>query len=129
VAQKLAATDPDRAARLLSEAIRAAHSIAGASFRAETLALVAQAVAITDPDRADRLLQDVERIAALVPNHQKVPVLVGMVQAVTATDPNRGAELLVEAVRALPAVTHKNAEADARTRVDIAKAFLKLQSS
>jgi hypothetical protein len=51
----LAASDPDRAARLTTEAEGAAQSINDESFRAAALASVVGAMAATDPDRAERI--------------------------------------------------------------------------
>ena len=67
IADAMAATDPDRAARLTVDAERIARSIPEADFRASALADIAKAVAGPDPDRAAGLAADAERIARSIP--------------------------------------------------------------
>ena len=59
IAGAVAATDPDRAARLIADAERFAQSITGKTAKASALASVAEAVAATDPDRAERIAQSI----------------------------------------------------------------------
>jgi hypothetical protein len=67
IAEAMAATDPDRAARLTVDAERIARSIPEEDSRASALADIAKAVAGTDPDRAARLAADAERVARSIP--------------------------------------------------------------
>lgn len=53
IAGALAATDPDRAARLITDAERTAQSITSDSSKDSALADIAGALAETDPDRVN----------------------------------------------------------------------------
>ena len=55
-------------AGVVTNALRAAHSITDNSAKAPALAAVAGAVALTDPDRARLLIADAQRIAESIPN-------------------------------------------------------------
>ncbi len=59
IAQALAATDPDRAVRLLTEAARMASSITDPDSKPWALRSIAQALATTDPDRAERIASSI----------------------------------------------------------------------
>jgi glycogen debranching enzyme len=59
IAAALAPTDPDRAARLFTDAERIANSITDAFWKAGALIDVAKAVAPTDPDRAERIANSI----------------------------------------------------------------------
>ena len=90
IAKALAATDPDRAARLLADAERIANSITDESSKASALSGIAEALAATDPDRAARLLADAERIAnSITDEYSKASALSDIAQALAATDPDR----------------------------------------
>ena len=55
----MAKCDPDRAARLLTDAERIADSITGKPAKASALGGIAQAVAATDPGRAERIANSI----------------------------------------------------------------------
>lgn len=55
-------------AGVVTDALRAAHSITDDSAKAPALAAVAGAVAVTDPGRAQRLIADAQRIAESIPD-------------------------------------------------------------
>lgn len=57
IARALAATDPDRAARLIADAERLAQSITSKAEKDDVFASLANAVAATDPDRAQRFVK------------------------------------------------------------------------
>ena len=63
IMRALTATDPDRAARLLTEAEHVAHSITDEPAKASALSAVAKALAATDPDRAALLFTEAEHVA------------------------------------------------------------------
>ncbi len=85
-----ARNDLDRAARLLADAERVAHSTWGKSSKVLALSKVAKALAATDPDRAARLLADAERVARSIRGKfPKAWALSGVAQALAATDPDR----------------------------------------
>ena len=60
IAVALAATNPDRVARLIADGERAAESITNRSGKASVLANIAVALAATNPDQAARLITDAE---------------------------------------------------------------------
>ncbi len=89
-AKALAATGPDRAARLLADAERTAQSVTDDYWKAIALASIAEALAATDPDRAARLLADAERTAqSLTDDSSKASALASIAEAQAATDPDR----------------------------------------
>ena len=61
VAMAMAATDPDRAAWLLGDAERIAHSITDEPRKAAAMSGIAEVMAATDPDRAERIAQSHHR--------------------------------------------------------------------
>ena len=79
----LAATDPDRAARLIADAERAAQSITDETWKARALASIAGALAATDPDRAERVAQ------SITGDYSKASALASIAGALAATDPDR----------------------------------------
>ena len=83
VAKALAATDPDRAARLMADADASARSITSESSKATALAEIARALAATDPDRAERIAQ------SITSEYLKASVLAEVATALAATDPDR----------------------------------------
>jgi hypothetical protein len=58
IAQALAATKPDHAARVFADAERVAQSVDG-QWKELAIASIAEALAATDPDRAVRVAQSV----------------------------------------------------------------------
>jgi hypothetical protein len=80
IAQALAATDPDHAAQLFTDAERIGQSITDVE-KAGALTEVAQALAAIDPDRAERLAHSITHEPA------KVSALCGIAKALTATSP------------------------------------------
>jgi hypothetical protein len=114
VARVLAATDPDRAARLIADAERLALAIAPTVLPGfqlvDPLHDVPEVLAATDPDRAERLAQSVGNEAV------RARVFVTVAAVVAATDPSRAERIarsitgedrelyaLTEAARALAA--------------------------
>ena len=83
VAAALAATDPDRAARLMADADHIARSITDKSEKATALAEVATALAATDPDRAERIAR------SITSESLKAKVLAEVAATLAATDPDR----------------------------------------
>ncbi len=79
----LAATDPDRAARLIADAERATQSITDETLKAKALASIAGALSATDPDRAERVAQ------SITGDYSKARALVSIAGALAATDPDR----------------------------------------
>jgi hypothetical protein len=59
ITKALAATDPDRAARLITDAERAAQSITNEQAKASAQAAVAEVMAATDHDRAERIARSI----------------------------------------------------------------------
>ena len=59
IASALAASDPDRAARLFDDAERIAQSITDERSKSETLTNIVEDLAATDPDRAERIAQSI----------------------------------------------------------------------
>ena len=98
VAQRLAATDPDRAERL-------AQAIPSPSLRAPALAAIADAVAAADPDRNARITADAERLAQAIPGASlRAPALAAIAKAMAATNQRRAARLIVDAERLAQAI-------------------------
>jgi TIR domain len=110
-----ARNDPDRAARLLTDAERIANAITDERWKASALSGIAAALAATDPDRAARLLTDAERIAnAITDESSQAQALSSIAAALAATDPDR-------AERIANAITDENPKAWALN--DIARAL------
>jgi hypothetical protein len=85
-------------ASVVTDALRAAHSITDDSAKAPALAAVAGAVALTDPGRAKRLITDAQRIAESIPNPAaRAPVLATVVDGLAAIDA-AGAVRLAQAI-------------------------------
>ena len=102
ISEAVAATDPDRAARLLADAERIARTIPDKYPKAEVLSRISEAVAATDPDRAARLLADAERIArTMTSGHWKAMTLRDIVKALAPADPDR-AEAIADAITIEP---------------------------
>ena len=80
-----AATDPGRAARLLTDAERLANSLTGDNEKAPALSSVAEALAAIDPDRAERIANSLTRKYKDV----KASALSRVAKALVATDPGR----------------------------------------
>ena len=91
VAAAVAAADPDRAARLLTDAENIAQSITDPHKKALRLGDVAVTVAATDPDRAERIAQSITDL------DEKVLTLHVVAAEMAATDPDRAARLLADA--------------------------------
>ena len=90
VAEALAATDPDRAARLFAAAESIANSITNKYDKVAALSSVAKAVAATDPDCAARLFAAAESIAnSITSKYDKARELGRVAEALAATDPDR----------------------------------------
>jgi hypothetical protein len=106
VAKALAATDPDRAAQLLTDAQRSARSITDKAHKASALSRIARALAVTDPDRAAQLLTNAERIArSITYEPSKASTLSRIAEALAVTDPDRAAQLFSNAQRIAYSVT------------------------
>jgi len=86
-----AATDPDRAARLIADAERAAQSITDEGLKVMALASIAGALAATDPDRAERAAQ------SITDEGSKVMALASIAGALAAIDPDR-AERIAQSI-------------------------------
>ncbi len=117
ITRKLAATDPGRAARLITEAERTAKSksIFHSPSKASALAQVARALAATNPRRAARLITNAERIAQPLPSDfLKDSALADIARALAVTDPGR-AERTVQSIA--------DNSSKARVLVDIARAL------
>jgi len=83
---------------VVTDALRAAHSITDDSAKAPALAAVAGAVATTDPGRARRLIADAQRIAESVPDPAaRAAALVAVVDNLAAIDAS-GAVRLAQAI-------------------------------
>jgi hypothetical protein len=86
------AAEPDqsRHAGIVSDALRAAHSITSESAQARALAAVGEALAPTDPDRASRLVIDADRVAWSTPGENPRAAAVAVVAGpLAAADPDR----------------------------------------
>jgi hypothetical protein len=59
IAEAVAATDPDRAARLTADAERIAQSMTKESSKALALVRITESVAATDPDRAEDIARSI----------------------------------------------------------------------
>src|SRR6266480_1724322 len=76
-----------RHAGIVTDALRAAHSITSEGAQARALAAVAEALAATDPDRAARLAIDAERLAESIPEpNAKASALAAVAGGLTPTD-------------------------------------------
>ena len=74
-------------AGVVTDALRAAHSITDDSAKAPALAAVAGAIALTDPGRARRLIDDAQRIAeSILDPSVQAPALVTVVDGLAAID-------------------------------------------
>jgi hypothetical protein len=91
VAQALALADPDRAARLLRDAERAARSIRDENDRTHPLMEIAKALAPTNPDRAERIAQSITQ------EFYVAYALADVAEALAPTDPER-AELIARSI-------------------------------
>jgi Caspase domain len=79
-----------RHASIVTDALRAAHSITSEGAQARALAAVAEALAATDPDRAARLLIDADRVAQSTPGENPRAAAVAVVAGpLAAVDPDR----------------------------------------
>jgi Caspase domain len=79
-----------RHADIVTDALRAAHSITGEGAQARALAAVAEALAPTDPDRAARLVIDADRVARSTPGENPRAAAVAVVAGpLAAVDPDR----------------------------------------
>ena len=88
IAGALAATDPDRAARLIDDAERAAQSFTHGYSKASALVSIAGVLAASDPDRAARLIDDAERAAqSITDSSTRATVLVSIAGALAAIRP------------------------------------------
>ena len=110
IAEALAATDPDRAARLLADAERIANSITDECSKASALSGVAEALAATDPDRAERIAN------SITDEYWKASALSDVAEALAATDPDRAARLLADAERIANSITDESSKASALSR-------------
>jgi Caspase domain len=90
-----------RHASIVTDALRAAHSITGEGAQARALAAVAEALAPTDPDRAARLVIDADRVAQATagenPRAAAVAVVAGPLSAVDPDRAERAAESITGA--------------------------------
>ena len=102
--------DPGHAARLFSDAERAAQSITDEESKASALIYVAEAASATDPGRAAWLFSDAERAARSVTGISRGSALAGVAVALAATDPD-GAEHVAQSI------TDEESKASALTRV------------
>jgi Caspase domain len=79
---------------LVTDALRAVHSVNSGGAKAQGLVMIADAVAGTDPARAARLTDDAERLAQAVPDPaEKAAALAAVVQRLAATDADRAESL------------------------------------
>ena len=107
---------PDRAARLLADAERAARSVTDEVHKAAALREVAKAVAATNPDHAARVFADAERAAQSVADEiQKAAALRKVAEAVAAIKPDH-------AERIARSITSESYRADALREVATAMA-------
>jgi len=94
---------PDQAGRsrhasIVTDALRAAHSITGEGAQARALAAVAEALAPVDSDRAARLVIDADRVAQSTPGENPRAAAVAVVTGpLAAVDPDR-AERAAESI-------------------------------
>jgi hypothetical protein len=128
-----AATNPEHAARLLTDVESIARSITDKSQKAWALSRVAEALAITNPEHAAQLLTDVESIVrSITDKSRKARALSRVVEALAATDPDRAEDIarsitdepngvwapLREVAKALAATDPDRAEDIARSITD-----------
>ena len=99
IAGMLAATDPERAARLRDDAERVARSVTGEIDKGSAILGLAVRLAGTDPDRALRLARSIDRVGF------RVQALAEIAGALAATDPERAARLREYAERLVRSVT------------------------
>ncbi len=79
-----------RHASIVTDVLRAAHSITSEGAKARALAAVAEALAATDPDRAARLVIDADRVAQSTPGENPRAAAVAVVAGpLAAADPDR----------------------------------------
>jgi hypothetical protein len=107
VARALAATDPDRAARLLDDAERLTRPDHSPTILLSDRAVLAQ----TDPDRAERIAR------STAGKLSKARALAAVAKALAATDPNRARRLLDDAARLARIVTDQSEKAYALTEI------------
>jgi Caspase domain len=87
-----------RHASIVTDALRAAHSITGEGAKARALAAVAEALAPIDPGRAARLVIDADRVAQAAPGENPRAAAVAVVAGpLSAVDPDR-AERAAESI-------------------------------
>jgi hypothetical protein len=110
-------------AGVVTDALRAAHSVTDDSAKAPALAAVAGAVALTDPGRAQRLIADAQRIAESIPDPSlRARALATVVDGLAAIDapgavrlaqsipdPSSRAPALAAAAAALAAISRRRA--------------------
>ena len=99
VAKVMAATDPDQAAQLMTDAERIARSITK-NPQDSPLADVAMAAAATDPDRAERIVH------SITDNWVMVTALADVAKTMAGTDPARAVRLMTDAEYAAEVMTH-----------------------
>src|SRR4029077_5961154 len=93
LAKALAASDPDRAARIAQSIVKK-----DKREKVKLLADVAKALAATDPDRSARLFGDAERVARSIRDeYDKAYPLSDLAEALAATDPDR-AERIAQSI-------------------------------
>ena len=93
----MAATDPDRAARLIKGAERSGKLITN-ELKATFLARIAVAAAATDPARAARLIADAERIANSIKDKARRGWRLASIAKVLATTDPEGAERIAQSI-------------------------------
>jgi hypothetical protein len=100
-----------RYASIVTDALRAAHSITSERSKARALAAVAEALAATDPDRASRLVIDADRVAHLITEENpRALAMVAVAGPLAAADPDR-------AERSARSITAESAQAQALAAV------------
>jgi hypothetical protein len=100
-----------RYASIVTDALRAAHSITSERSKARALAAVAEALAATDPDRASRLVIDADRVAHLITEENpRALAVVAVAGPLAAADPDR-------AERSARSITAESAQAQALAAV------------
>ena len=83
----MAKYDPDRVARLLTDAEGIANSIPDESEKSAAVSGIAAALAATDPGRAARLLTDAEGTANSIPDeYSKASALCGIAEELVGTE-------------------------------------------
>jgi Caspase domain len=87
-----------RHAGIVTDALRAAHSITSEGAQARALAAVAEALALTDPDRAARLAIDADRVAQSTPGEKPRAAAVAVVAGALATVAPDRAERAAESI-------------------------------